>query len=245
MGFLQNRINIISMFFFNKQIKVFGLPRSGTNYLEFMLSKNFYVDIPRFKLEWKHGETSNNNFRNKIFITKNPFSWIYSFYNFIQSYSFYGKKRAIMFCFKENLSFDEFIKTPFKCEFYPFANNKNFKVFHNSENIIHHYNKMNNNWFTYAKHIKYESFLENTEEQLNEIQKFFKITKRNNYFFYPKNDLKPGGSFFYKRLEYQSKNFYKKYNFYKNKEYMNFFSIENIKFINQELDKSLLKKLTY
>ena len=70
-----------------KPIKQYGLQRSGTNYLAFLLEQNYYVDVWVNRGGWKHGPyTPINPEMHCIIISKNPFAWIvvcvYPIYNY-------------------------------------------------------------------------------------------------------------------------------------------------------------------
>lgn len=68
-----------------KHYFIFGLQRSGTNYLQALLDRNFYVENINDNLtmkSWKHSidlpAVNNLNITPKIIITKHPYTWIES-----------------------------------------------------------------------------------------------------------------------------------------------------------------------
>lgn len=66
----------------SKEYYIFGLQRSGTNFLEVTLQRNFNITkVNRTTKSWKHGIDLYNDTRPevpKIVIYKNPYTWIES-----------------------------------------------------------------------------------------------------------------------------------------------------------------------
>lgn len=68
-----------------REVKMFGLQRSGTNYLEKLMIENYDVKIHTNKGGWKHGKYMKGKmikaFGHEIdclFISKNVYSWLWS-----------------------------------------------------------------------------------------------------------------------------------------------------------------------
>lgn len=61
-------------------VKVYGLLRTGTNYLTRLVEQNFdAVCVSSTEIEWKHGPCSYDTRLRYIFIVKDPYSWVVSF----------------------------------------------------------------------------------------------------------------------------------------------------------------------
>ena len=71
-----------------KQIKQFGLQRTGTNYLRILLESNYNVQILTNIGGWKHGFYNVPQIMKKeldcIVMCKNPFSWLVSLHSFLR-----------------------------------------------------------------------------------------------------------------------------------------------------------------
>jgi hypothetical protein len=64
------------------EIKVHGLLRSGTNYLEALLRRNFHVCcLAPSEGGWKHGRCEGAAGRRYVFLVKDPYAWLVSFRN--------------------------------------------------------------------------------------------------------------------------------------------------------------------
>lgn len=63
-------------------IKIHGLLRSGTNYLEVLLRRNFYVEcLAPWEHGWKHGPCEYSTSGRYVFLVKDPYAWLVSFRN--------------------------------------------------------------------------------------------------------------------------------------------------------------------
>lgn len=63
-------------------IKVYGLLRTGTNYVTKLLELNFRAfTLLSTEEGWKHGPCQYSNKLKYVFLVKNPYSWIISFYD--------------------------------------------------------------------------------------------------------------------------------------------------------------------
>jgi hypothetical protein len=64
------------------EIKIHGLLRSGTNYLETLLRRNFYVEcLAPWEHGWKHGPCEYSKTGRYLFLVKDPYAWLVSFRN--------------------------------------------------------------------------------------------------------------------------------------------------------------------
>lgn len=147
-----------------KYIVIWGVERSGTNWLELLLKKNLDANItsykkhePRFELDSKFGD--NCNF---ITIIKNPWAWTYS--NYIK------------------------YKMPVKPRF----NGKKQLLKTLEDRIIHYYSHNNESYINLSKKypkkclvITYDNLLADEKKVLLEISNKFDIPIKNNFDFVP------------------------------------------------------------
>lgn len=84
------------------KVHLHGLPRSGTNYLEYLLKENFKVPVQSGS---KHGimRVPDTPDRRIIFITKHPLDWLISYYD-------YGIKTESLF--EDKVKWEKFLTTP-------------------------------------------------------------------------------------------------------------------------------------
>jgi len=191
---------------------------------------DYYFKITFSKnLGWKHTlifsellETSQINLNNVYFITitKNPYSWLLSFYN--RPYHSQNKYE----------NFEEFLLKPWKtlkCENY----SKDFK------NPIEMWNLKNKFYIDLkekyiVENIRYEDLLLNLENVINKISKRFNISRKYKIA---------------KNIEISTKDKEKNYNFYYdyyiNELWKNKLNKDSINIINKFLDESVLDYFKY
>src|SRR5215472_3933034 len=89
-----------------KEIKEYGLHRSGTNFLRVILQENYEVTLLTNTGGWKHGfyELPQRLGRevDVAICVKNPYAWLLSFYNHLQR--------------EQNIPFAEFVQQPLNFE---------------------------------------------------------------------------------------------------------------------------------
>lgn len=71
-----------------KKMKIYGLKRTGTNFLAKLLIRNFHVECPENYNGWKHGAYVQHLLGEEvpfIVVIKHPLSWIDSLYDHIDS----------------------------------------------------------------------------------------------------------------------------------------------------------------
>jgi hypothetical protein len=89
-----------------KEIKEYGLHRSGTNFLRVILQENYQVTLLTNTGGWKHGfyELPQRLGRevDVAICVKNPYAWLLSFYNHLQP--------------EQKISFAEFLRLPLNLE---------------------------------------------------------------------------------------------------------------------------------
>lgn len=72
-----------------KEIKIYGLKRTGTNYIKALIEKNFDATIDDNKGGWKHGPYIKNELQYKetdvIVMIKDPVAWLDSLRRYLKS----------------------------------------------------------------------------------------------------------------------------------------------------------------
>lgn len=210
------------MMFQRNLIKQYGLPRSGTNFTKALLEKyNFKVVVN--KNGWKHWTYNKTNL--KVFCNvKNPYSWLYSIYNFIVE----NKNK---YCFLKSKGFLENKSNPvggFLISRFTLNNDRKAYEF---DNPIQYYNFIINNWIdNNLLIVRYEDLLINSS---------FMIFGKNCLTSI-ENTLMPG----MENIIFSEDKFDKK-NFYIQEKYIDFFSKENLSIIKKQINFEIIEKLKY
>ena len=89
--------------------------------------------------------------------------------------------------------------------------------------------------------IKYEDVLLNPEETLYSVGKHFKLRVRDKL-LYPAEEVKPSQSL---KIKTSNENKYSKINCIKNKEYINAFKKQDLRYIENKLDLTLRERFNY
>ena len=216
-----------------KHIKTYGLPRSGTNFLEFVLRMNFSINIPMIdKGGWKHTDFPRiNSIIPSIYILKHPLSWFVSIYKFSLSY-------PEIFELENELSFDEFLLSKYTWNENVTPIGKENGLFEKKISFsdpIECWNEMNQKWSKRCSFkIRYESLLGNNDLLL-EIEKKFKLKRKTKDFLWPVNELKPGDGFCWDDSGIITKSVFK----YPEKEYTSYYSRELLKSIESKINYSI------
>lgn len=78
----------------SKKVKIYGLKRSGTNYLTLLLRRNYKVEALVNKGGWKHGlyrcRELLGKALNAIVIVKHPLPWLVSMYRYQKAFTHFG-----------------------------------------------------------------------------------------------------------------------------------------------------------
>ena len=224
------------MLYVQPKIKVRGCMRSGTNFLEFLIT-NFFEIIPveyehKNKYGWKHGPFQPFDKCNHIIIFKDIYSWLRSIYLYVRQNRQWHLPNY--FPFDKSESFSEFIRSSFHHR--QFSN-----TVIDEEDPICYWNKINRYWLETPLEgkkifIYYEKLLTDTENQLNELKRKLSFKDCSHNVKYPSGRIDFFG-YRYKKIS-KSPDYYK-YNFYKNKEYMNLYSAKDLEYVNLHYDKNL------
>lgn len=202
-------------------VKVYGLLRTGTNYMTRLLELNFDVFCLASTEEgWKHGACEYNEQFYYVFLVKNPYSWIVSFREWEQ---IHGRTDAS--------SLTEFISSAVTQQ----QLNDAWKL----ENPVTAWSESLRSWSQYQGRsnvifVRYEDLLDSFDNQLKQIGNAF--------------GFKPLGERF-RNLETRADNWSTPKprrklspDFYRNKEYLKLFTKNDLeimsKFLNQEMVES-------
>lgn len=225
----------------HRKIKHYGLPRSGTNYYEFLVSRNLRASVDLYRFGWKHGTYPSNLNRKIVLITKNVYAWLYSIYQ-------YAIKRPRIFHIDPEISFTEFLRIEYVWDSDLYGDESE-RVYLTSDNPIQHWNEMYRNWINQLSHVKkvvvrYEDLLMEPSFQLNRLCFEFKVERSTSNLVYPKDELKPGSSSNFNLLTSDVPN-KRIVNYYQNLEYMSNYNIEDLSWVNSKLDKEIISQLSY
>jgi hypothetical protein len=205
-----------------KQLKVYGERNSGTIYLEWLLRKNFEIEILETpETGWKHRIAPSQEEIavlekdiHFVCLVKNPYSWLISMH-----------KRPYMHEELKKLSFSDFLK-------YSYGDYRNPIVMWNLKNKS--YLEMGN--YT-NQHIivKYETLLQNISIPLSDVALKFNIT--------PPPLFKNIKSLLTNSHGISSRKFHTDH--YLEEKWKHSLSTKHIELINQFLDKELMDKFNY
>lgn len=208
----------------HQKIKIFAERNTGSIYLEWLLNHNLKVDLVDFyTLGWRHrlapntDEITDELRQALIFIclVKNPYSWLQSMH--LRPYQHDELRK---------LSFSQFIRFSYG----------------DYKNPIQLWNRKNESYVNLAQYvhkhtvIKYEYLLRDAKDILDEFASQFDIAK--NFFWFIDND-----HYMTNHHGILERKFHKDH--YLHEHWKEAFLKEDIAFINQELDKTLMEKLGY
>jgi len=205
-------------------IKVYGLLRTGTNYMTGLLDLNFNV-FCLFSTEegWKHGPCKFNEKFKFVFIVKDPYSWVFSFWKWEKIHN-----RT------DSETLTEFLSGP--------VTQPQLNANWNLVNPITAWNESLRSWRQYQDKdnvifVRYEDVIGSLSDQLEQIRTKFNL--KPNYAEYrnlqarvdnwktpiPRPKLNP--------------------DFYRNKEYLHAFTKHDINLMRQHLDAVLVESFGY
>ena len=213
-------------------VKIHGLMRSGTNFLEFLILRNFDVKPLVNQHAWKHGHINKDLKANTIIIFKEPFSWLYSIYTY--------SNRCNLFPASKGFDFKKFIRSKFV-----FQERNEIPQFEES-NPVSLWNKMHESWLfcdTAGKKIfiKYDSLLLQTEYFLKRVAEEFNMKLKSPTMVFPSENIGPAKA---AKVGQVNSMKYKNEIFYSEKQYMKYFEEDDVKFVEENLNLNVLAKLT-
>lgn len=214
---------------YDQKLKIHGIMRSGTNFLEFLIRNNFGFVPMVNEGAWKHGKISSTLDADVVVIYKDIYAWLSSIHSYAITTDF--------FQITSNISLSDFIRRKFL-----FVENESRLE---SENPITFFNECHDDYLkaeTKRKKffISYDKLLSKTEEQLKILAKSLDIPFEPSKTLYPLLDIKP-----HETADMPAqKNFdYNKKSFYEQKQYMKLFTESDKNFVASQLDHSILKQL--
>ncbi len=102
------------------ELKIFGLRRTGTNYLSKLLKDNYKVKMMGGAVGWKHGPYRVRRFLgrevNCIVISKNIYSWLTSLHRRYSSWDFYKALEPADFTVMYSFAYGNWLDIPKKLE---------------------------------------------------------------------------------------------------------------------------------
>lgn len=222
----------VAMFKLNPSIeyvKIHGLQRSGTNYLAYLVDQNF--DQTKALINaggWKHGHYcapwSLGQEVHVLTITKNPYSWLVSSYNY----------------WKPDVSFDKYVKGRIVVE-----KQAGTPFLYLAANPVQHWNNMHYHWLSIRLNNKkslvvpYELLVVMPQQVMEGVGIELGLKEKSG-FANTLNIMSAG-----EENPLPSSNEWKDRNYYANNEYMHKFSEDLIKFVNDQLDREVMGVLGY
>jgi hypothetical protein len=225
-----------------KEIKLFGLQRTGTNFFRVAMESNFDVTVLMNDRGWKHGHLSIADIDIPIVVlVKNPYSWLSSMYRYMSSHGAQKNLRPD--------SFSDFIRSEFtmNCDISigspPNEQKKvSFQIL--SKNPVVHWNSFYWHWRSVGgvdvRQLKYEDLLDDPKNHLSAIANRCGLSSKGN-FGIPDRETRPSQDGWKHKLgdKFTKKNYYLK------DEFMSEFEESDKQFVEQELNGSLMEEYGY
>ncbi len=221
-----------------KNILVYGLQRSGTNFLEKLLLKNYKIRILNNNNDEKHPLQKHFRlFNDKMFIGSSEYENEMIFKNFLEyenALNLPKKVDGILIISKDPFSWLISYKNWAKKHGWPSP----------KYHYIEEYNRFYGKWAEFSKEdnrilfIKYIDLLSQTDKEIGKIEKTFYL------------ELKKQRQFFGKLINFsrvgRSKKFNQdKRNYYLNKEYLKQYDKRELELLNTKTDPKLMCFLKY
>lgn len=227
-----------------KFIKIYGLQRSGTNYVTHLLNTNFKNTKVLVNVGgWKHGHYAIPYiFPEEIdsaIVFKNPYAWLWSVYEY------WGPNKKLNIGPNlEGVSFEQFVKSRATYEV-----QKGVPYLIRAANAVQYWNNMNYHWLTIMPqksrvcHITYESVLASMHKTLLQLMEVYGLDpvsenldfKGSNYTFTPSGE----------NLKENKESKFSKQSYYTQSKYLEHYTPELIDFVNQNLDQEVMQRLGY
>ncbi len=227
-------------------IKIYGLQRSGTNYLEWLLRNNASeLQVLVDETGWKHG-----------YIPKTT-DWTGSDWSspnmpLHEKAGFAERRRQrlgeamekLVDCIEKNELLYCFIsKNPYSW-YVSYARYKHFPISPIKLELIEHWCSLNHHWYQFFNKnrerccfVRYEDFLSNPMETFGSITSHFKLRFSKESFKNCEHTL----SMFAGKPESQLFDS----SYYETKQYLHYFSLQDLDFFAKQLDQELLSMLDY
>lgn len=219
-----------------QHVKIFGLPRSGTNFVTLTLQSNFTnVNVLVNVGGWKHGyycvpwilreET------HVLIVVRDPYAWCFSMHRFLSSHRVWGEVTS--------RDINEFVQSKASFGYEPHA-----PFLYKFRNWVEMWNELNGHWTSlYLNDRKlglapWEDFLTQPDSLLCDFGRHFGL-QRTGCLTIPEHEVSPSGE----NPELSEKLFNK--SFFLKKEYLNSYSNSTLRFINDNLDIRLMESFGY
>ena len=205
-------------------VKIHGLLRAGTNYLEAVMAKNFRVKcLGSDEGGWKHGHCRLEPWKKYVFVVKNPYAWLVSFYDWEKIHNRTSAR---------NLG--EFIEQA--------VSHDQLRLEWQAEHPIDVWNKALTSWSLDSTNVpslfvRYEDLINDFDTEMSRLRDYFKLTMRQRAFSNIESRVdtwptpKPRKPF---QIEY-----------YKDHKYLADFKAANLATIGQQLNTGLLSRFGY
>lgn len=239
-----------------KKIQLYGLFRTGTNYVSEILERNFFVKIHKegneyglnnkgFCTNWKHGPYVGHLLHEEfpmVIVSKNPYSWLVSCYKYWQKYPL-GPEI-------ESFSFEQFVKASPCC----LEGSATVPFMFRAKNLMQYYWNAYYHWTSVRSTkffiVQYEAVLEDCEGTFNKLANFLELESREEFNNIEKNVLWNVDESNQLRIENNpidmtatQQDFNKDY--YENKEWMEMYSDDLLRYVKNEWDISIGNLLSY
>ena len=222
------------MLFPKKVLKHYGLFRSGTNYFEAMVQRNYNVVLDLEQYGWKHGEIENTPPLDTVLVTKNLYAWLVSLYNYALS------SKRNNFLIPAGISFSDFIRRRY-CWIGDTGFNSE-KLVCKADNPVYYWNKMMGHWLSKSLNhiVRYEDLLKDPEKTLRPLS----LRRRNKILEYPDGNLLPGSAG-KGIVNFVSEPTYDKIDYYLKSEYLKEYAGKDFAFVAYNVQYDLMWKLMY
>lgn len=150
-------------------IKVHGLLRTGTNYMQKLLNNNFdVVCLGDTESGWKHGPCNYKSYINYVFLVKNPYSWVRSFMEWEKIHKRIG-----------GITLEEFLVAP--------VSHPELREAWSVSNPVEAWNRTLESWTRYMSRgnvvfIRYEDLLGSFDEQMSGIRDSLGLDMKSDSF---------------------------------------------------------------
>lgn len=221
-------------------VKIFGLQRSGTNYISHLLNENFESVKALINVGgWKHGYYSVPWIMGKelsiLGVTKSPYAWLVSMYNY------WGPNRKLNIGPDlRGVSFEHFVRNKVI-----FEKQRDIPFLIRSVNPVQHWNNMNFHWLSIRLNSKklcfvtYEMILSELDNTLTGIETSLGLKKKKETKTTTKTLLPSGEEMKTSDENFEQREYYLKGGF------MKYYTPELLEFVNGEIDLDLMVHFGY
>lgn len=224
-------------------IKIFGLQRSGTNYLTDLINRNFKNTRVLVNIGgWKHGTYCAPYVLGQevdvVVLVKNPYSWLRSVYEY------WGPNR------KKNIgpdlrsvAFEQFVRSRAV-----FEQQRGIPFLYRAANPIQYWNNMCFHWISVQMESKrcvmvsYETLLSNFDLTMLRLTDIFDLSPMSDSLEYTSSTkvFEPS-----EEEPNTSDEDFAKSDYYTQRGYMRYYSQDLIEFVNSQLDRDVMSKCGY